>query len=157
MIKMMRTFFFLAFLAIAVQTQAQKDWVWEQYSIAFTLADDFKPVSNSGEEFIAKGDGMDFSIFPFKDESINDDDIANYTVAVAKSMNLQEIDDADVLKLNGLNGAYVEGYKDGDRVILMGFIDPETDTNFFCVIEFGDTDKEAENEAVRMISSIRKK
>lgn len=157
MIKMTKSFFFIAFLTIALQTQAQKDWVWEQYSIAFTLADDFKPVTNTGEEFTAKGDGMDFAIFPFKDQSINDDDIALYTVAVAKSMSLQEIDDADVLKLNGLKGAYVEGYKDGDRVVLMGFIDPETDTNFFCIIAFGDTDKEAENEAVRMISSIRKK
>lgn len=72
-------------------------------------------------------------------------------------MDLHEIDDAGILKLNCLKGAYVEGYKDGDRVVLMGFIDPETDTNFFCVIVFGDKDKEAENEAVRMISSIRKK
>lgn len=138
---------------------AQKtfDYEWDHYSIVFNLAEDFKVVSNTSEEFTAVGDGMEFAIFPFNDASIDAGDIADYTVEIAKSLELEEIDDADVLKLNGLSGAFVEGYKDGDRVVLLGFIDPESATNFFATITFADDDKNAEDEAVRMIKSFGKK
>jgi len=70
---------------------------------------------------------------------------------------MEQLDDVDVAELNGLKGAYVEGYKDGLRIIILGFIDEESDTNFFATISFKDDDKEAEDEAVRMITSFRKK
>lgn len=146
---------FLLFAFSAMQ--AQTTWEWEQHHISFTLADDFKATSNNANEFIAKGDGMEFSIFPFSDPDIDQSDITKYTLEIAKSVELEELDDVDVLEMNGLKGAYVEGYKDGSRVVLLGFIDEATDTNFFSVITFSDDDEEAEKEAVRMISSIRKK
>lgn len=149
--------FCLSFLFTFTAVQAQKNWEWAQHNIVFTLADDFVPTTNNGDEFIAKGDGMEFSIFPFSDETIDQSDITKYTLEIAKSVELEELDDVDVLEMNGLKGAYVEGYKNGSRVVLLGFIDEATDTNFFSVITFGDDDAEAENEAVRMISSIRKK
>jgi hypothetical protein len=142
---------------ISFSVSAQTDWEWSQYHIAFTLADDFKPVKNTGEEFTAKGDGMDFSIFPFNDQEVDHSSIADYTVEIAKSVELEQVDDADVIQINGLEGAYVEGFKEGLRVVLLGFIDPESDTNFFAVITFADDDEEAEKEAIRMIKSFRKK
>lgn len=148
---------FFLFLTISVFSQKKFDYTWDHYSLVFTLASDFKPVTNNAEEFVAKGDGMEFSIFPFNDNSVKHDDIAAYTMDIAKSIKMEQLDDVDVIELNGLKGAYVEGYKDGDRIITLGFIDPESDTNFFCVITFGDKDKVAEAEAIEMIKSIRKK
>ena len=151
-------FQFIAFLAlVSFNASAQTDWEWSQHHIAFTLADDFKPVTNTGDEFTAKGDGMDFSIFPFGDQEIDHSSIADYTIEIAKSVELEQVDDADVIEINGLKGAYVEGYKEGHRVVLLGFIDPESETNFFAVITFADDDAEAEQEAIRMIRSFRKK
>lgn len=152
-------FLILLFLTTTFAAQAQQDWdyEWEQHNISFTLAEDFKTVTNTADEYTAKGDGMEFGIFPFADETIDATDISAYTLEVAKSLKLEQVDDADVLELNGLKGAYVEGYKEGDRIILLGFIDPSSATNFFSVITFGDNDEVAEDEAVRMISSIRKK
>lgn len=141
----------------ALAAHAQTDYTWDQYHITFTLANDFKVISNTGEEFTAQGDGMEFGIFPFADESIDHTNIAEFTVEIAKSVELEEVDDADVVELNGLKGAYVEGYKDGSRVVLLGFIDPGSDTNFFSIITFGDDDKVAEDEAVAIIKSFRKK
>jgi hypothetical protein len=151
--------FFILCLFSLNNAHAQKtyDFEWEHYSIVFNLAEDFKVVTNTAEEFSAVGDGMEFAIFPFNDASLDASDIADYTVEIAKSLELEEIDDADVLKLNGLTGAYVEGYKAGDRVVLLGFMDPGSATNFFATITFGDDDKNAEDEAVRMIKSFRKK
>lgn len=142
---------------LTVQAQEYWDYEWSKYNLAFILPSDFKEVTNTADEFTAVGDGMEFSIFPFNDASIDHADIANFTLAIAKSIELQELDDVDVVEMNGLRGAYAEGYKDGDRIVLLGFIDPVSATNFFATITFGDADEAAEDEAVRMISSIRKK
>ncbi|MBK6352389.1 MAG: hypothetical protein IPO72_05950 [Saprospiraceae bacterium] len=144
----------------AVSTlNAQQDWdfEWTQHNIVFTLAEDFKVVSNSADEFTAKGDGMDFGIFPFDDHTVDQTDMISYTLAIAKSLSMEQLDDVDVIEMNGLKGSYVEGYKDGQRIITLGFIDPESGTNFFAFITFADNDKVAEDEAVRMITSLRKK
>ncbi|MBK7880746.1 MAG: hypothetical protein JNK69_00065 [Saprospiraceae bacterium] len=138
---------------------AQQDWdfEWTHHNIIFTLAEDFKVVTNTADEFTAKGDGMDFGIFPFNDNSVEQTDMISYTLAIAKSLNMEQLDDVDVIEMNGLKGSYVEGYKDGQRIVTLGFIDPESATNFFAVITFADNDEVAENEAVRMITSLRKK
>ncbi|OWY22833.1 hypothetical protein C7N43_23585 [Sphingobacteriales bacterium UPWRP_1] len=149
----------LLLFAASFSVNAQKyfDYEWSKYNLAFTLAEDFKEVTNNDSEFTAVGDGMEFAVFPFNDASVDHSDMTKYTLSVAGSLEMQELDDVDVLDLNGLEGAYVEGYKDGDRVILLGFIDPTSETNFFALITFGDDDNVAEDEAVKMISSLRKK
>ncbi len=154
----MRTtlFLLLSFFTVAVQAQ-DVNFEWTQHNIKFTLAEDFKVTANSADEFTASGDGMEFGIFPFSDNTLDHSNIAEYTVEIAKTLELEQVDDADVVSLNGLKGAYVEGFKDGNRVVLLGFIDPNSDTNFFSVITFDDTDAEAEKEAIRMIKSFRKK
>jgi hypothetical protein len=147
----------LSLFSLAAYSQDDWDYEWEQYHIVFTLAEDFKVTSNTAEEFVASGDGMEFGIFPFSDETVDHSNITEYTIAIAKTLKLEELDDVDVLNLNGLKGAYVEGYKEGVRIVLLGFIDPESDTNFFSVISFADDDKNAEDETVRIIKSFRKK
>ena len=96
-------------------------------------------------------------VFPFSDNTIDHSNITEYTLAIAKSLELERLDDVDVAELNGLKGAYVEGSKNGFRVVLLGFIDPESDTNFFAVITYADDDDVADDEAVRIIKSFRKK
>ncbi len=157
--QLLRVSLFSLFSFVAVSLVAQQDWnyEWSQHNVVFTLADDFKVITNTGDEFTAKGDGMEFGIFPFSDNTIDATDIALYTLAVAETLELEEVDDADVLDLNGLEGAYVEGYKDGSRVVLLGFIDPASATNFFAVITFSDDDANAADEAVQMILSFSKK
>ncbi len=138
---------------------AQKafDYEWEHYNIVFTLANDFKAVTNTADEFTASGDGMEFGIFPFNDHTVDHSNITAYTIEIAKSLKLEQLDDVDVIDLNGLKGAYVEGYKDGVRILVLGFIDPDSDTNFFATITFADNDQVAEDEAVEILKSIRKK
>ncbi|MBK9255318.1 MAG: hypothetical protein IPM42_07520 [Saprospiraceae bacterium] len=135
---------------------AQQNYTWDEYGLSFMLADDFAEEVNNIEEFSAAGDGMYFSIFPFKDETVTESDITDYTISIAESLQLQEIDDVDVIKLNYFKGGYVEGYKDGLKVFLMGLIDPNSDTNFFVLITFLDQDNVAIDEAVRMVKNIKK-
>ncbi len=147
----------VAFYSIQGNSQSDYDYEWAHHNIAFTLAEDFKAVTNTADEFTARGDGMEFGIFPFSDATVDHSNITAYTIAIAKHIQLEELDDVDVVNLNGLNGAYVEGYKSGSRLIVLGFIDPDTDTNFFATISFNDNDAVAEEEAIRIITSLRKK
>ena len=77
----------------------------------FTLAEDFK--MTTADEFTASGDGMEFGIFPFNDNSVDHSNITAYTIEIVKSLKLEQLDDVDVIDMNGLKGAYVEGYKEG--------------------------------------------
>lgn len=154
----MKQFLFSLILIIGGLTTVvgQQNYTWDEYGLKFTLADDFVEERNDAEEFSAAGDGMYFSIFPFKDETIDESDITSYTIQIAASLNLQEVDDVDILNINKFKGGYVEGYLDGVKVFLMGLIDPNSDTNFFVLITFLDQDNVATDEAVRMVKSIKK-
>ncbi|MBP7273693.1 MAG: hypothetical protein KA974_07615 [Saprospiraceae bacterium] len=145
-------------LHINLSAQQYFDYEWEHYCITVTFPEDFKASKNTADEFEAIGDGMEFALYPFNDQSISEDDIAAYTVGIAESVQLQEVDDANAIALNGLKGACVEEYKDGSRVFLSGLIDTNSATNFFALITFGDaTDNVAQDEAVTILKSLRRK
>jgi hypothetical protein len=135
---------------------AQQAYVWEAYGISFTLADDFEEVVNNDEEFSAVGDGMEMAILPFSDENIDNSDIVAYTIEVGNSLDLERVDNVNVIKLNGFKGAYVEGMADGEKIFLMGLIDPDSDTNFFVIITFLDDDENAIQEAINICKSFKK-
>lgn len=158
MVRFILLVFLLAgFTKSDLYSQKDYDYEWKQHNIVFTLPEDFKEVTNKADEFTASGDGMEFGIFPFSDASVDHSNITAYTIAIAKHIKLEELDDVDVMELNGLQGAYVEGFKEGARVVVLGFIDPDSDTNFFAMITFKDDDGVAEDEAVRILKSLRKK
>jgi len=132
---------------------AQEDYEWN--NMAFTLTDDFDVIRQGRNELIAEGDGIEISVEAFKDNEIDADNMSDFTIALAASLNLEEIDDVAELELNGLEGAYVEGYKNGDRIFLMGMIDPDTDDNFVVIITFDDEDDFAEKTAIFVLQSFR--
>ena len=99
---------------------------------------------------------MDLTIIPFTDETINDSDIISYTMEIAVSLNLNRIYDINTIAFNGFSGGYAEGELGGDKIFLMGVIDPESATNFFVIITFQDGDGNAIDEAINIFKSIRK-
>lgn len=132
---------------------AQETFHWN--NIAFTLSDDFDVTQQGRNTFEAIGDGLEIRIAAFSDDAIDADDISDVTLALAIDLKLEEVDAAAEIDLNGLEGAYVEGYKNGDRIFLMGMIDPDSDDNFFAVITFGDDDDYAEETAIDIFASFR--
>ena len=148
----------LCFLVLSLTNgmYAQKAFEWAEYGLAFDLADDFKETVNTDQEFSAEGDGMSVSIFPFSDETINDEDITAYTLAAAASLNLDAVDDVNFISLNGFEGGYAEVVSDGNKVFIMGLIDPGTDVNFFIIITFADGDQLATQEAIDICQGLHK-
>lgn len=155
---MMNKFLMVSLFVLTYFTAfAQQNYTWEEYGISFTLADDFNETVNNSEEFSATGDGMELSIIPFKDASIDDSDITTFTMQVAASLNLERIDDVNTIDVNGLKGGYAEGAQNGAKIFIMGLIDPDSDTNFFVMVVFQDEDANAVQEAINICKSIKKK
>lgn len=156
---MFKQLFFALFLFCFSNLQtiySQQEYTWEEYGIGFSLADDFKEKVNNIEEFSAEGDGMEISIIPFKDGSIDDNDITTYTMSIAASLKLGKIDDISKIDINGFTGGYAEGVQNGIKIFVMGLIDPDSETNFFITIVFQDKDENAIEEAINICKSIHK-
>lgn len=132
---------------------AQQTYVWEHYKIQITVPDDFKVVTNTDEEFEMKGDGMELFMAIFE-ENVSIDDLNKATLNGALAMQLGELDEATPVTANGLEGYYVEGYKEGQRVMFAGLGDPKSHTNFFLVITFLDDDPEANKAAIDILGSL---
>ncbi len=130
-------------------------YVWEKYKIQITVPDDFKVTKNTDEDFEMVGDGMELSIGIFEG-SISLDDLEEATIAGAKAIKMTEIDQAHETKINQLEGFFVEGFLDGDRVMFAGLLDPRTKTNMFVAITFADDDKNAEDEAFKILNSLKR-
>lgn len=144
----------IAFLAFCSFTFiADKTYVWDKYKLQITVPDDFKITKNDSHDFEMSGDGMELSMHIFE-ESISVDDMDDAVIEGAKAMKLEQIDDEETIEGDGLDGYYVEGYKDGHRVMFAGMIDPKSRTNFFLVIIFADRDKEAEAAALEILESV---
>lgn len=131
-----------------------KTFYWEQYNIEITVPRDFKVVKNTKNEFEMVGDGMELFMYIWNQKSVGVDDMDEATIEVAKEMKLQEIDEEEAFKNGDFAGYYVEGFKDGDRVMLAGVVDLQSRTNFFLVITFDDKDAEAEKEAIKILENI---
>lgn len=138
---------------IAFSAFAQKTYTWDYYHIKITVPRDFRVHVNTNHDFEMKGDGMELAMHIFE-ENVAIEDLDEATIAGAKAMKLAEIDEATAVKVNELEGFFVEGFKDGNRIVFAGLGDPKSHTNFFLVIVFDDDDKEAEKEAVNIIKSL---
>ena len=133
---------------------ADKTYTWEHYKLEITVPDDFKVVKNTDNDFEMKGDGMELTMHVFE-KNIAVEDMDDAVIAGANAMKLEEIDAEQTIEGDGLDGYYVEGLKEGHRVIFAGMIDPKSRTNFFLVIIFADRDKQAEADAEEILESVR--
>jgi Dihydro-orotase-like len=133
---------------------ADRTYVWEKYKLEITVPDNFRVKKNTSEEFEMKGEGMELSMNIFEG-NISLADMNDATLAGAKEMKMTEIDAAHTVHSNGLDGTYVEGFLEGNRVMFAGLINPKNHTNFFVAIIFDDEDKNAEEAALEILNSIR--
>ncbi len=152
----MKRFFVLLTLIIALSSSAllaQQTYEWKYYGLEVTVPNDYKVVKNSNEEFEMKGQGMGMYMFIFEGD-ITAEEMDEAVAEAALSIDMQEVDAAHIIQGDGLDGFYVEGFKDGLRVMLAGMIDPNSQTNFMMLITFYDEDGVAESDAIDIINSV---
>lgn len=136
-----------------LSASAQKNYVWKQFNIQITVPDDFRVKKNTAKEFEMKGEGMELSML-IHEENVAIEDLDDAAIAGAKAMKLQELDAAHQVKINEFEGFYVEGFKDGNRIMFACLGNPNSHTNFFIAIIFDDEDKTAEEDALEILNSL---
>lgn len=141
------------FLLITNSIFAQKNYVWKQFNIQITVPDDFRIKKNTAKEFEMKGEGMELSML-IHEENVAIEDLDDAAIEGAKAMKLQELDAAHQVKINEFEGFYVEGFKDGNRIMFACLGNPNSHTNFFIAIIFDDEDKTAEEDALEILNSL---
>lgn len=138
----------LAFSSLPFQT-----YVWEHYGLEVTVPEDFKVVKNTDHEFEMKGVAMGLYMYVYElDKTLEEMD--ETVIAVAKSLKMDEVEEATEIEGGGLEGFFVEGVKSGKRVVLAGMIDPKSHTNFIMLITLYDGDEVAVEDAVDIINSV---
>ncbi|GAB3165393.1 amidohydrolase family protein [Telluribacter humicola] len=142
-------------LGTLTSATAQKTYEWEHYKLQLTVPNDFRVKKNTDETFEMSGKGMEL-IMELVEEDITLDDLEEATIEGANEMELDEIDEATAVNSNGLKGYYVEGFKEGSRIMFAGMMDPRTKTNFFIAIIFDDEDKQAEKDALAILNSMKR-
>lgn len=142
------------FVVSGFNTMVNDTYVWDYYGIAIDVPEDFKVLKNTDTEFEMKGDGMQLYMNVFE-EDITLETMADALAEAAIAIEMEEVDRVLELTGNGLDGFYVEGFKNGHRVMLSGFIDPKSQTNFMMVITFLDDDNVADEDGIAIINSVR--
>jgi hypothetical protein len=154
---MKKTFLAFAtlFLFMAINAQAQQEFVWEHYKMSIELPDDFKVIHNTDNEFECDGVGMHLYMYVYEDHNLTAADMHKATKDIAKTLKFEVKDEEyDIASHDGFEGKYVLGYKDGLQLMLCGLINKKNATNFWVVIVFEDGDHTAEDEGLKILNSL---
>lgn len=141
---------FCCFLFLTPLT-AQVEMVWDTHGLGFKVPRGFVIETNNAEEFSASNDDIWLTIAPFQNENVDEDDLADAVVDMAKEMDYDLVTDADALELHDFVGYYVRGVKDGVSAIVMALLDTESSTNLIVVIAYSD---DWEDEALMIANSF---
>lgn len=150
------TLFLLMFIFTSLQ--AQQEYEWEEYNIGFEVESDFRVDVNNSDEFtaISSDDEITITIIPWKDRSVDEDDLADIAMELAAEMDYETGDDieGDELEIGDFKGYYIYlGPQDASsaNVVFAVLLSNSSSTNLIVAIQF---DKGNDDEVVEMMKSI---
>lgn len=136
----------ILFLSI-VSAQAQTAYEWDEYGVAFELADDFETVTDnrSAWELISNDDQVFISVMPWSDASVTVDDLeeATYLVAVDLVFDDGAEVDGDCVEIDDFDVCYVIGgvyNRDWDYYLVALMMDVNSETNLQVAVAFNEGD-----------------
>ncbi|MFM9951775.1 MAG: hypothetical protein ACKV1O_27845 [Saprospiraceae bacterium] len=141
---------FLCFSATNLSAQ-MTDMHWDTHGVGFKVPDDFAIEANNAEEFSASNDNLFLSIVPVQDLEVNDDDLAEAVVEMAKGLEYDDIEEGEAIEVDDFTGYYIKGKKDGVNAVVMAVLDKKSSTNLLVVIVYVDG---YEKQAVNIAASL---
>lgn len=151
----MRHLFFttLAVLCLAATSVSAQmtDMHWDTHGVGFKVPDNFAIETNNAEEFTASNDNLFLTIVPIQDEDVNDDDLADAVVEMAKGLEYDDIEEGEAIEIDDFTGYYIKGRKDGTNAVVMAVLDKKSSTNLLVVIVYVDG---YEKQAVNIAASL---
>ena len=130
------TVFLILSIFVFGAAQAQTDYTWEGYGLAFTVPDGFTETTSTDEKFEGKSDAAKvhlFGIYPISDANITQDNLKEALIEMAAASGM-EVQDADHIEFNGFSGLYAEGEIEGVPTFFACMLDPNGELNFIVTI-----------------------
>lgn len=118
------------------EAAAATDMVWDTYGLGFSLPSGMQITENNRDIFSAERDDLLLTIIPFKEGSVNAEDLADFLIAMAERFEYDVVTDVDEVALDELYGFYTEGEKDGGQALLVALMDEESDSNYFVILVY---------------------
>jgi len=131
-----------------------KEWVWKSQKLKFSIPATMKVTQNTANEFHAKDEHNEFTIFAWQDRKVTAQDMKNavYKLADEYLDNLGVVEEHDI---DDFEGSYVVGTdKYGHSTVFFGLIDKRGGTNFFVEVIFDSEDEFSIENAFKMVDSI---
>lgn len=142
----------LSFILIGTLSSfAQNEFTWDAHGVGFKTGARMEVTVNKEDEFEAKNDNIQLNIFPWQDEKVNVDDLADATIDMAKKLNYDNIDVADALEIDDFQGYFVHGTKDGVHALILLLLDKKSSTNLIVTIVY---QPDFEDVAVKIADSF---
>lgn len=148
--------FLALLLLISSFTVVNQIQLWDHYKLEISVPADLKVTENTSEGFGMEGDGIQLKINSFE-QNVSTDDLGDAALEAAITLKLEGVGEQQEIETTNLEGYYVEGILNDDRVMLAAVMDPDSTTNFLVIITFDDEDEAAEASAFAMLNSIRRR
>ncbi|PIB34270.1 hypothetical protein BFP72_01895 [Reichenbachiella sp. 5M10] len=137
--------------------KAWKQYSWDAYNVEFELPEDFVVTTNTADALEAEGEGIRFALYPFDDKELEEKDLAGFIVDMAeRDLNLSEIDEMEVIEVDGMTGGFVSGQKDGLMYLVLGLIDTVNSNNFYAFVAFEEEQEDVIEDAITLFESFGK-
>ncbi len=130
---------------------SQDEYKWDSHGIGFKASSDMKVTVNKADEFEASNGKITLDIFPWQDENVNKDDLADGIVAIAKELKFDNVHGADAMEIDDFQGYYVLGSKEGVEALIMILLDKESSTNMIVTIVY---EKGSQDIALKIADSF---
>lgn len=155
---MLKNFFSTAaFLILSIfvfgAAQAQTDYTWEGYGLAFTVPDGFAETTSTDDKFEGKSDAAKIhllGLYPISDANVTEDNLLEALIEMAAASGLN-VEDADKIEFNGFKGLYAEGEIEGVPTFFACMLDPNGELNFIVTIVHNNAEA-----AIAIMKSITK-
>jgi hypothetical protein len=111
-----------------LMAQRMKDFTWDSYKTKFSVPNDFRITTSTGEKWSGTNDDITMSIYPRKDQTLSHREMQTSLRQWAVDNDVKNIGDVVELneeKLNGYWGYLYEGDVDGFPVGTMLIVDPD--------------------------------
>ena len=135
------------------------DVTWKKYHIKFKIPAHLKESENDNEKYIAEDENLSFEIYPWKDSTLSEEDVAN---AAFEDLGLDrrntKITSDKKRDLNGYKGYEIlgEGTLRGKKAnfAVLGFIDPNSSMNFAAYVFYWQGKDADEEENIKIERDI---
>lgn len=144
-------------VSLAYSQRAWRSYEWAKYELEFELPEEYSVTINTDDALEAEGAGLKFAVYPYSEKVKYEGDLAGFIVKMSEEdLNLDEIDELELLDVDGFEAGYIAGTKKGLNYLVFGLNDLENGNRFYGYVAFEDEKEQIVEDALEVFQSFGK-